>query len=128
MIKLEKLLYGFVSLERTKLNKVGIEITFNDMFDWATSWGLGIVTDYDKPIQAYRHFNKYLKDNNIDFYEKFDSVPYPKEKTEKNLMKYFIGNRIVYNELLDSLKDYNDFTRNSLEKEKISVDTKDVYL
>ena len=121
MRKLEKFTGSFVDMEMDEeLSKIVFILTYNDMFEWATSWGLLIVSDYDKPIAAYRDLYNYLKKNNFDFYEQFDKVEYPKEKTVEGVEKYFKENIKIYNVFVNKLKDYNDYTRLSFDDELIN--------
>ena len=121
MRKLGKLTGSFVDMEMDEeLSKIVFILTYNDMFEWATSWGLLIVSDYNKPIAAYRHFYNYLKKNNFNFYDQFDKVEYPKEKTAKGIEKYFKENIKIYNLFINKLKDYNDYTRKTFNDELIA--------
>ena len=121
MRKLEKFTGSFVDMEMDEeLSKIVFILTYNDMFAWATSWGLLIVSDYDKPIAAYRDLYNYLKKNNFDFYDQFDKVEYPKEKTVESVEKYFKENIKIYNVFVNKLKDYNDYTRLSFDDELIN--------
>jgi hypothetical protein len=122
MTRLEKLLYGFISLDRDECNTIWICITFYDMFEWASSWNLLIKTDFDKPINAYKHFYNYCIINNINYYKTFDEITYPIPKIVDGLEKYFNENKKVYNDLIDSIKDYNEFTREYLQNEKFNLD------
>ena len=122
MNRVEKKLYGFVGLDKTDDGKIALSFYYNDMFGWAISWAFGIVTDYEKPIQAYKHFYNYLVKNDIDFWDDFEKIKIPDDKTKENIDKYFTDNKIVYNNLIDTLKDYNDFTKQYLESEKFDLE------
>lgn len=121
MNRVEKRLYGYVDLDRDENGKMVICLTYNDCFAWATSWGVGIFSDFDKPIKAYKHFLKYLIDNNIDYWDAFYNIEVPDRKTQENMTRYFKLNQSVFNQLINSLKDYNDFTRTNLENEKFNL-------
>ena len=118
MRKIEKMIGSFVDLDRDEKNNIVFILTFNDMFEWATSWGVAIISDYDKPISAYKHFYNYCKKNNFNFDEIYNMVKYPDPKTVEGVERYFMENQKIFNSFIDAVKDYNDFTRNNLEDEK----------
>lgn len=119
MKKLEKKLYGLIGINKLEENgKITIDVFYDDMFEWATSWCLVVATDFEKPIKAYKHFFKYCTDNGVDFYDEFNSVQYPDENTQEKIEKYFYENRVIYNKLLDKLKLYNKYTEENFENEK----------
>jgi hypothetical protein len=122
MGKIEKLIGSFVDLERDKKsNNIVFILTYNDMFEWATSWGIVIVSDYDKLIKAYKHFYTYCKNNNFNFDELYNNVDYPDPKTTEGVERYFKENRAIFNTFIDAVKDYNEFTKNNLESEKFTI-------
>jgi hypothetical protein len=120
--KIEKLIGSFIDLDRDeKSNNIIFILTYNDMFEWATSWGIAIISDFDKPIKAYKHFYNYCKNNNFDFNDIYNNVEYPNPKTTKSVEKYFKDNKLIFNIFIDAIKDYNEFTRNNLENEKFNL-------
>jgi hypothetical protein len=122
MRKIEKMIGSFVDFDRDeKSNKIFFILTLIDMFEWATSWGVVIISDYDKPILAYKHFFNYCKKNNFNFDEIYNSVEYPSTKTVEGVERYFKENQKIFNSFIDAIKDYNDFTRNNLENEKFTL-------
>jgi hypothetical protein len=122
MRKIEKLIGSFVDLDRDeKSNNIVFILTYNDMFEWATSWGIGVVSNYDKPIKAYKHFYNYCKKNNFNFDELYNNVDYPDPKTTESVERYFKENQKIFNTFIDTVKDYNEFTRNNLESEKFII-------
>jgi hypothetical protein len=122
MRKIEKLIGSFVYLDRDQQNNnIAFILIFNDMFGWATSWGIEIVSEYDKPIKAYKHFYTYCKNNNFNFDEIYNMVEYPNIKTVESVEKYFKDNKLIFNDFIDAIKHYNEFTRNNLENEKFNL-------
>ncbi len=120
MRKIEKLIGSFIDLDRDKKsNNIIFILTYNDMFEWATSWGIAIISDYDEPIKAYKHFYNYCKNFNFD--ELYNNIEYPNPKTTESVEKYFKDNKLIFNNFIDAIKDYNDFTRNNLENEKFNL-------
>jgi hypothetical protein len=122
MDRLEKLLYGFCYLDKDESNTIWICITFNDMFGWASSWNLAIRTNFDKPIKAYKDFYNYCLINNINYYKRFNQIPYPNPKTVEGVENYFNENKKVYNDFIDVITPYNEFTREYLQNEKFKLE------
>lgn len=115
---MERMIGSFVDLDRDENNNIVFILTFNDMFEWATSWGITIVSEYDKLIKAYKHFYTYCKNNNFNFDEIYNMVEYPNIKTVEGVEKYFKDNKLIFNDFIDAVKNYNDYTKQNLESEK----------
>jgi hypothetical protein len=119
MNKIEKLIYGRIDLDKNYDNKIIIFITFNDMFMWGTSWSIRIISDFDKPIKAYKHLYDYIINNKINFYDQFDENKISDRPHSESILKeYFKQNQTIYNKLIDSLKNYNDYTQKHLLNQK----------
>ncbi len=103
------------------IDKYYFSVYYNDMFDWALSWGLSIPTSASTPKEAIREFKSFLNREDVyEILEKFDAVPYPvrnedntgygfREDGESNLDYYFRRNREIYNDFIEKLKDFNEY-------------------
>jgi len=107
------------------MDKYCFSLTYNDMFDWALSWGLSIPTTASTRKEAYKQLNDFIDREDVKaILKKFDEVPYPiyqreegakygtygkREDGRDNLEYYFTTNRQIYNEFVDKLKEFNEY-------------------
>ena len=107
------------------MDKYYFSLWYNDMFEWALSWGLQVPTNGDTIEEAEKEFKTFLEKEDVQaILKKFDDVPYPVYKREEgeeygtygkredgrdNLEYYFTTNRQIYDEFVDKLKEFNEY-------------------
>lgn len=107
------------------MDKYYFSLWYNDMFEWALSWGLSVPTSGNTPEEAEKEFKAFLERDDVQkILKKFDDVPYPLYQREEgaeygtygkrvdgrsNLEYYFTTNSQIYDEFVEKMQEFNDY-------------------